>query len=161
MTDPFRPLKNAFARFATGITVVSCLDETGKPLGITVNSFTSVSLEPPVVSWCLDDKTSVARQFLNADHYAVSILMADQQALSNRFAKPGNHDMDPDEVETFVTGAPLLKGRIAGFDCHVHEKLKLGDHTVLFGRIAHFDSTNGKPLVYVGRQYATGPEIED
>ncbi|NRA30655.1 MAG: flavin reductase family protein, partial [Parvularculaceae bacterium] len=89
MTDPHRPLKNAFARYPTGVTIVSCLGLAGEPLGITVNSFTSVSLVPALVSWCLDDTSSVAKHFAAADHYAVSILAADQQDFSNRFATPG------------------------------------------------------------------------
>lgn len=161
MSDPFRPLKNAFARFATGITVVSCLPEEGGPIGITVNSFSSVSLEPPMVSWCIDRGSSVAAQFLAADHYAVSILSAEQQHLSNRFATPGKHAMTPEEIETFATGAGLLKGRLAGFDCRIAQRVEVGDHVILIGEIVHFDSAEGRPLMYVGRQYAEGPEIRD
>lgn len=161
MSDPYRPLKNAFARYTTGITVVSCLSRLGKPIGITVNSFTSVSLEPPLVSWCLDDHTSVAGEFLAADHYAVSILAADQEALSNRFATPGQHDFGADEGETFSTGAPLLEGRIAGFDCRLADRLKVGDHTILIGEVVHFDSFERAPLVYAGRRYTAGPVITD
>lgn len=161
MSDPYRPLKNAFARYATGVTVVSCLSREGHPVGITVNSFTSVSLQPPLVSWCLDDNTSIAAEYLAADHYAVSILAADQEALSNRFATPGQHGFQADEGETFSTGSPLLKGRIAGFDCRVTDRLNIGDHTILVGEVLHFDSTPGEPLIYAGRQYVRGPAISD
>jgi flavin reductase (DIM6/NTAB) family NADH-FMN oxidoreductase RutF len=161
VSDPYRPLKNAFARFSTGITVVSCLDTAGRPLGITVNSFTSVSLEPPLVSWCLDDHSSVAAAFLAADHYGVSILAADQEELSNRFATPGRHGFGEGEGEAFKTGAPLLPGRIAGFDCRLADRLKVGDHTILIGEIVHFDSRDGEPLIYAGRQYVRGPLIAE
>ncbi|WP_189575897.1 flavin reductase family protein [Parvularcula lutaonensis] len=161
MSDPFRPLKNAFARYPTGVTVVSCVGSDGKPLGITVNSFNSVALEPALVSWCLDDHTSVAAEFLAADHYAVSILSVDQEKACMRFATPGQHEFINGEGETFKTGAPLLKGRIAGFDCRLAERLKVGDHTILIGEIVHFDSFPGKPLVYAGRQFLSGPMIED
>lgn len=161
MTDPFRPLKNAFSRFATGVTVVSCVGRDGEAIGITVNSFTSVSLEPPLVSWCLDDATSVTADFLAADHYAVSVLMADQQDLCGRFATPGQHGFNPGEGEVFRTGAPLLKGRIAGFDCRLANRFKVGDHTVLVGEIVHFDSFEGEPLVYAGRQFVPGPTVAD
>ncbi|MEM9837614.1 MAG: flavin reductase family protein [Pseudomonadota bacterium] len=159
MTDPFRPLKNAFSRFATGITVVSCLPKEGGPIGITVNSFSSVSLEPAMVSWCIDRGSSVSEHFLAANHYAVSILSAGQQDLSNRFATPGNHAMAADEIDTFATGAGLLKGRLAGFDCRIAQRVEVGDHVILIGEIVHFDSADGKPLMYVGRQYTDGPEI--
>lgn len=161
MSDPYRPLKNAFSRFATGVTVVSCIGQDGAPLGITVNSFSSVSLEPPLVSWCLDDLSSVAPSFLAADHYAVSILAADQELMSNRFATPGQHDFKEGEGETFRTGAPLLKGRVAGFDCRLAERFKVGDHTILIGEIVHFDSFGGSPLIYSGRTYSVGPAFSD
>ncbi|MEM7740142.1 MAG: flavin reductase family protein [Pseudomonadota bacterium] len=161
MTDPYRPLKNAFARFSTGVTVVSCQPKLGPAQGITVNSFSSVSLEPALVSWCLADETSIAEAFLAVDHYAVSILASDQQTLSDRFATPGQHTFSKDEGDTFRTGAPLLSGRLAGFDCRVAERFKVGDHTILIGEIVHFDSRAGEPLIYAGRQYVTGPAIDD
>ncbi len=161
MSDPYRPLKNAFARFATGVTIVSCVGRDGRALGITVNSFGSVSLDPALVSWCLDDKTSVAQDCLSANQYAVSILAADQEAMSNRFATPGQHAFKAGEAEVFKTGAPLLKGRIAGFDCRLADKIQLGDHTILIGEVVHFDSRAGEPLVYAGRQYLRGPFIKD
>jgi flavin reductase (DIM6/NTAB) family NADH-FMN oxidoreductase RutF len=161
VSDPYRPLKNAFARFATGVTVVSCLPERGGPIGITVNSFTSVSLEPPLVSWCIDEHSSVAEQFLAADHYGVSILSAGQEALSNRFATPGQHAILDGEGERFMTGAELLKGRLAGFDCRLAERVRAGDHTILIGEVVHFDSVPGAPLIYAGRSYMTGPSVED
>ena len=161
MSDPFHPLKNAFARFPTGVTVVSCLGADGRALGITVNSFGSVSLDPALVSWCLDDKTSVSASYLSAGSYAVSILAAEQEAMSNRFATPGQHSFQAGEAEVFKTGAPLLKGRIPGFDCRVAEKIQLGDHTILIGEVVHYDSRAGQPLVYAGRQYLRGPMIKD
>jgi flavin reductase (DIM6/NTAB) family NADH-FMN oxidoreductase RutF len=161
VSDPYRPLKNAFARYTTGVTVVSCLDPSGRALGITVNSFTSVSLEPALVSWCLDDRTSVADAFLNADHYAVSVLAADQEAQSQRFATPDNHAFAEGEGERFATGAPLLEGRIAGFDCRLADRFRVGDHTMLIGEVVHFDSREAAPLVYVGRGYSQGPVITD
>lgn len=159
VNDPYRPLKDAFACFSTGVTVVSCQPKTGPAQGITVNSFSSVSLEPALVSWCLADETSIADSFLAVDHYAVSILAADQQNLSDRFATPGKHAFEKGEGETFRTGAPLVAGRLAGFDCRVAERFKVGDHTILIGEIVHFDSRPGEPLIYAGRQYVTGPAI--
>jgi len=141
--------------------VVSCQPQTGPAQGITVNSFSSVSLEPALVSWCLADVTSVADAFLAVDHYAVSILASEQQHLSDRFATPGRHGFAEGEGTAFRTGAPLLEGRLAGFDCRVAERFKVGDHTILIGEIVHFDSRPGEPLIYAGRQYVTGPAITD
>ncbi|MEM9421476.1 MAG: flavin reductase family protein [Pseudomonadota bacterium] len=161
MSDAFRPQKNAFARYPTGVTVVSCLPPGKAPLAITVNSFTSVSLDPTMVLWCIETRSSVFEAFAAADNYAVSILAADQQDLSNRFATPGQHGFAAGEGETYVTGAPLLAGRIAGFDCTIAARHDAGDHVILVGAVQHFDSREGAPLIYAGRQYLEGPAIQD
>ncbi|RFB04695.1 flavin reductase family protein [Parvularcula marina] len=161
MSDPYQPLKNAFARYTTGVTVVSCLPKDGKPVALTVNSFTSVSLEPTLVLWCLDNHTSIKPSFDESASYAVSVLASDQQAVSNRFATPGRHDVTPAESETFATGSPLLKGRLAGFDCEIVARHQAGDHVVLIGQVKHFDSRDGAPLIYSGRTYLTGTLISD
>lgn len=161
MTDSYRSQKNAFARYATGVTIVSCVPPGNPPIAITVNSFTSVSLDPTMVLWCIDKNTSVFDQFMAADHYGVSVLAFEQAHLSTRFATPGNHGFEDGEGEVFKTGAPLLPGRLAGFDCDVHERVDAGDHVILIGRVVHFDSRGGKPLVYAGRQYVEGPMMAD
>lgn len=161
MSDVFKPLKNAFTRYATGVTVVTCVPPGGEPVGITVNSFTSVSLDPALVLWCLDDGASLFEAFSAAPAYGVSVLSLDQQDLSNRFATPGRHQVSPSEAETFDTGAPLLKGRLAGFDCTVWERHEAGDHLIMIGQVRHFDSRDGQPLIYSGRQYLSGPAIKD
>ncbi|MEM9234148.1 MAG: flavin reductase family protein [Pseudomonadota bacterium] len=161
MSDPYKPLKNAFARYPTGVTVVSCLPADGNPVALTVNSFTSVSLEPALVLWCLETHSSIKSAFDESTSYAVSVLAADQQHLSNRFATPGEHAVKPGDGETFVTGSPLLKGRLAGFDCEIVERHGSGDHLILIGEVKHFDSREGAPLIYSGRTYLTGTLIKD
>lgn len=161
MSDPFKPLKNAFARYATGVTVVSCQPKDGPAVGLTVNSFTSVSLQPALVMWCLEAHSSIKWAFDEAQSYAVSILAAEQQHLSNHFATPGQHEMSSSDVETFETGAPLLKGRLAGFDCKIVERHGSGDHLILIGEVQHFDSRAGAPLIYSGRKYLSGELISD
>ncbi|WOI52378.1 flavin reductase family protein [Parvularcula sp. LCG005] len=159
MSDPYRGHKNAFSRYTTGVTVVSCLPDGHEPLGITVNSFTSVSLEPTLVLWCLDRRSSVFGHFMSADNYAVSILNAAQQPLSIRFATPGRHNFLPDETESFATGAPLLKDRLAGFDCRIWDRKDAGDHVILIGEVVHHDYSDDEPLIYSGRQYLQGRPI--
>ncbi len=158
MTDPYRALKNAFGRFATGVTVVSCLDAERRPVAITVNSFASVSLDPPLVLWCIEERASTFETFLAADAYAVSILKSDGVALSNRFAAHGPPSPAPEETEIWESGAPLLKDRLAGFDCRVVDRLRSGDHVILVGEVLRFDARAGKPLLYFASQYAEGPE---
>jgi flavin reductase (DIM6/NTAB) family NADH-FMN oxidoreductase RutF len=161
MADPYRSIKNAFSRYATGVTVVSCAPDGREPVGLTVNSFTSVSLEPTMVLWCIEHRASVFADFMAADHYAVSVLAADQQDYSIRFATAGRHAFPPELRDTHVSSAPLLKGRLAGFDCRVVARHEAGDHVILLGHVVAFDSREGQPLVYAGGAYLNGPTIAD
>ncbi len=156
MADEFRPLKNAFGKFATGIAIATCVDANGDFRALTINSFTSVSLDPALLLWCLENKTAAYPHFMEADAYALSILGAGQTALSNRFAGRAPEPPAPDEYEIWETGAPLLKSRIAGFDCRIHRRHKAGDHAILIGEVVRFDSNDDGPLVYYASRYYSG-----
>ncbi len=163
MTILATDLKNTFARFATGVTVVSCLPpgDNARPQAMTVNSFTSVSLDPPLVLWCIDKHSRIFKEFDTSSNYAVSILGADDQKWSEHFATPGQHGFDDIDYDTLTTGAPLLKGRIAGLDCEIASRHDAGDHVILVGRVVKVDYQDEKPLLYVGRQYLAGPLITE
>jgi len=158
MNDEFRPLKNAFGRFATGVCVATCRDGDAYA-ALTMNTFTSVALKPPLVLWCVETKAPSYAAFMAADSYAVSVLKANQADLSVRFASHKPQPLGEQEVEVWETGAPLLKPRLAGFDCRVHARHKAGDHVILIGEVARFDASAGGPLVYFASQYKT--EITD
>jgi len=160
MTDPHRPLKNAFGRFATGIAIATCANARGGYTAITINSFTSVSLEPALVLWCLEGKASSFGDFMAAPSYAISILAADQQALAERFARHEPQSLQPHELELWLTGAPVLAGRLAGFDCKVVDRHRSGDHVILVGEVAQFDAFDGAPLMYFASRYAKGPATD-
>ncbi|MEL6365910.1 MAG: flavin reductase family protein [Pseudomonadota bacterium] len=153
MSDPHRPLKTAFSRYATGVTVVGCMTPEGAPVGLTVNSFTSVSLEPPLVLWCVDRASGLFDIYAGAEAYAVSVLREDAAETSTRFATPDRHVMAAGEHETKSTGAPLLRSRLAGFDCRVVGRHAAGDHMILVGEILDFDAADGKPLLYANSAY--------
>lgn len=160
--DTARQLKNTFARYPTGVTVVSVFDPArGGPIGITVNSYTSVSLEPPLILWCIDKHSSVFETFVAAPHYAVSVLRAGQDNLSNRFATPGQHGFEAGEGQAMSSGAVLLTGRLAGMHCKVVDRHEAGDHVILVGEVLHADYEIGTPLVYCGRKYIEGIEIAE
>ncbi len=160
MTDPYRPLKNAFGRFATGIAVAACANPRGGYTAITINSFTSVSLEPALVLWCLEFKASSFGDFMAAPSYSITILSAAQQSLSERFARHEPEPLVAHEYELWLTGAPVLTGRLAGFDCRVVDRHRSGDHIILVGEVAQFDSVDGAPLLYFASRYAKGPTTE-
>jgi flavin reductase (DIM6/NTAB) family NADH-FMN oxidoreductase RutF len=161
MSDPYRPLKNAFGRFATGVAVAACANARGGYTAITVNSFTSVSLEPPLVLWCLETKASSFPDFFGAPSYAISILTAAQQPVSERFARHVPEPLGPHEIELWLTGAPVLAERLAGFDCRVVDRHRSGDHVILVGHVMQFDSKDGAPLTYFASRYGKGPLTDD
>lgn len=155
MSFDSRALRNAFGCFATGVTVVTTKPDGADPIGITANSFSSVSLEPPLVLWCLDKGSDTLPIFEKTDNYAINVLSEEQTALSNHYAKTGQHSMIDDQWRTAKTGAPLIDGALAHFDCALHARHDAGDHIIMVGRILHFESAGeGKPLIYARGGYA-------
>lgn len=140
MTDPYRKLKDAFGRFSTGVAIAACANGRGGFTAITINSFTSVSLEPPLVLWCIETKASTFGDFSASRSYSVSILTDAQQADSERFASHEPRPLAPDEYEIWKTGSPILKRRLAGFDCEIVDRHRSGDHVILVAKVVAFDS---------------------
>jgi flavin reductase (DIM6/NTAB) family NADH-FMN oxidoreductase RutF/DNA-binding MarR family transcriptional regulator len=142
-------LRRALGNFATGITVVTAQSPEGERIGLTVNSFNSVSLDPPLVLWSLDkrsvDSLDVIRR---ANHFAVNILAADQLDLSNQFARPHSDKFANIDYREGPGRAPLLEGCAARFHCTLHETVDAGDHWILIGRVLDFDDFGRAPLLY-------------
>lgn len=153
MNDHQRPLRDALGNFATGITVITTRCPNGQPKGMTVNSFASVSLEPPLVSWCIGEQASLWELFQESDYFAVNILQAHQQVLSNRFA--GSHKDNFDEVPWHEGqhGLPLLTGCNSYFQCQVQHRYPGGDHHIIVGRVLDFSGDTMSPLVFFGGEY--------
>jgi flavin reductase (DIM6/NTAB) family NADH-FMN oxidoreductase RutF len=156
MTDKYRPLKDAFGRFATGIAIATCRGREGRLTALTINSFTSVSLAPSLVLWCIENRAAAFADFMAAESYGVSVLHSDQQSFSERFAHFQDNGLKEDEVEFWSTGAPILKDRLAGFDCRITARHKAGDHVILIGEVVRYDSMQGDPLVYYASNYYKG-----
>lgn len=143
----------ALGRFATGVAVVTTQTPNGVA-GITINSFTSVSLLPPIVLWCLDDKASRYPLFATAERFGVSILAADQQALSNRFAKSSAPFADEADWELSAAGVPVMRGALAQLSCRTVDARPLGDHMVIAGEVEGLAARDGEPLLYFAGRYA-------
>lgn len=154
-SQPFdtRDFRRALGQFATGVCIVTARDQAGHPTGLTVNSFASVSLEPPLVLWSLARSSSVFAAFDAAPHFAVNVLAADQLDLSNRFASPGERFTGL-EWEEGHHGLPLLRGCLANFECTVAARHEGGDHIIFIGEVARYDARPGEPLLYSGGRYA-------
>ncbi len=158
MTDKYRPLKDAFGRFATGIAVAACRNGDGEIKAITINSFTSVSLDPPLVLWCLENRASTYTSFISAERYSVNVLRADQRAVSDFYAGYIKDPIAEDGFEVWKTGAPVMKEHLAAFDCKIVARHDAGDHVILVGEVEQFHSEEGKPLVYYASNYYQGTE---
>ncbi|NCF79068.1 MAG: hypothetical protein GWP34_04100, partial [Alphaproteobacteria bacterium] len=128
-------LRRAFGHFGTGVAVIGFHDRENRPLGLTINSFASVSLQPALLSWCLANESQLYDDIATVSRFSVNILAADQVNLSNRMAGAGCHELGAEEIEDVTDSAPALKGALAHFDCHVHHKIEAGDHLLLIGGI--------------------------
>lgn len=145
-----RELRNTLGRFATGVTIVSAL-ENGKTHGMTANAFVSVSLNPPLVLVSLDNRSHMHRILPSAGRYGISVLAEDQRALSEHFAGRPTEDVHVDFVSRADT--PLVDGAVACFVVRVIDVHSAGDHTLYIGQVEYFESRNDKPLVFYAGNY--------
>ena len=152
--DDARRFRNALGAFATGVTIVTTRDAAGKDVGLTANSFNSVSLEPPMVLWSLAKNARSLPAFLAATHFAVHVLAADQEELSLRFAARGAEKFTGLDLERNASGVPLLRGCSARFQCRTAFRHEGGDHVIFVGAVESFDHSDRPPLVFHGGRYA-------
>ena len=149
-------LRNALGSFATGITVITSKAPSDEAIGMTVNSFASLSLDPPLVLWSLQNNSECAPIFSQVSHYNVSVLSTDQQDLSNRYAKKGSHGLDKADYQEGEASGVVIKNAIASFECKIEHRLEGGDHTIMVGRVLAFNTaTDGEPLLFHSGKYRT------
>ena len=145
-------LRQALGRFATGVTVVTCLGDKG-PCGITANSFSSVSLDPPLILWNIAKVSNSLRAYLAAEHFAINVLGAGQRDLSHHFAQSDHTVFKGIEYSVSEHGVPMLPDTIASFECRTYEIHDCGDHFIIIGEVERFDSSDGDPLLFFGGDY--------
>lgn len=152
-SDP-RTLRDALGCFATGVTVVTCFDEAGCPFGITANSFTSVSLDPPLLLVNVHKAAASARALTAARHFAVNVLQTGQRPASIRFSTRDEDRFGPNDWSPGEFGAPVLGGSLSVFECERHAVHDGGDHHIVIGQVlkASFDPTLD-PLLYFRGSY--------
>lgn len=154
MTD-HRALRDAFGCFATGITIVTSFDEEGRPVGFTANSFTSVSLDPPLLLVCPGRSASSLPAIRKTGLFGVSVLAIGQRPVAERFAMRGVDRFAEGEWVESESGLLLLEGACANFACTLHQDIDAGDHQLLLGRIDSFRSAaDRQPLMYLRGSYA-------
>ena len=149
-----REFRASLAMFATGVTIVTARTAGGELLGLTANSFNSVSLSPPLVLWSLSQAASTLPALSQGSHYAINILAADQKELAERFAsKQGDRWQDVAFTDG-ISGAPLLTGAAASFECFNRSRYEEGDHVIFVGEVEHCSRQEGaSPLLYHGGKF--------
>lgn len=144
--DTTHDFRGALGRFATGVTVVTCQSDLG-PLGITANSFASVSLDPPLVLWSPDKGSSRHASFVNAPYFCIHILGQEQRDLCMRFVRDGL-DFKGLSMSECPNGTPLINGCLAHFECSLSAAHDAGDHTIIVGHVNAAAARDGDPLVF-------------
>ena len=145
--------RRACGRFATGVTVASVLDAQGAPHGLTVSSFTSVSLSPPLISICLGHAVTIIDLFRNARYFGINVLAENQQELSERFARQGWDRFDGLKWHRGKTGVPLLTGTLASIECAVEQRVTAGDHDIFVAEMVSARVHEGDPLIHFSSRY--------
>lgn len=163
MTDkPAAPLagfdslafRNALGHFPTGVTIVTTRDSDGNPVGMTASSFNTVSLEPPLVLWSIAKTANCFDAFKDSDHFAIHVLGEAQRELSNLFGRPSPADkfaLLP--TQNGSCQSPILPDYIACYECTLEHRYEGGDHIILVGRVQHFHTQNGSPLIFHDGRY--------
>lgn len=146
-----KALRAALGQFTTGVAIATALDHNKRPVGMTINSFSSVSLDPALVSWCIDQNAASYATFMEAGNFALTVLAADQADLALRFATRG-----ADKFRGIAIGngqAPVIERACAWFQCEPYRSIVLGDHLMLVGKVTEFGNNDLQPLVFRGGQF--------
>lgn len=140
--------RRALGCFATGVAVVTALEKDGSKAGITINSFNSVSLKPPLVLWSVAQESSSFETFAEAEYFAVNVLAMDQREMCDRFAGRGTNKFDGLNCGEGVGGVPILPAFSAVFECRTEHRYEGGDHIILVGRVLNFEDRKTDPLIF-------------
>lgn len=154
--------RRALSCFATGVAVVTTLEDNGARVGMTISSFNSVSLNPPLVLWSIGKSALSHDVFTRSDYFAVNVLSMQQQDISSRFAQSGTDKFEGLACREGIGGAPVLPEYAACFECGTEHVYDGGDHTILVGRVLRFEDRESDPLIfYRGRFLRKGGPYPD
>ena len=149
-----RELRDALGRFATGVCLITTVSESGEAMGMTANSFSSVSLEPPLVLWSLQNNSDVYDVFARPRYYAINVLSLEQQSHSSLYAKKGQHALDPTHFTDGAHGAPVIRDALVTFECELEATHEGGDHLIIVGRVHDLHHrADGEPLLFYAGGY--------
>lgn len=149
-----RELRNALGRYATGVCVISTVTGAGQAVGMTANSFASVSLEPPLVLWSLQNNSDLYDVFSSPRFYAINILSSEQEGHSNQYAKKGQHELSPEHFMLGQHGSPIIRDALVSFECELEKTHEGGDHLIIVGRVRDMQQRpTGEPLLFFSGGY--------
>jgi flavin reductase (DIM6/NTAB) family NADH-FMN oxidoreductase RutF len=152
-TDPFL-FRQLLGRFATGVTILTVAAPDGRPLGMTANSLSSVSLQPPLISVCVDHEAEMHDAILASPEFVVNVLASPQEALARRFSDKHEDRFDGVGYRRSAEGLILLDGALAHIECERFAHYPGGDHTIVLGRVTGGTTSDGRPLLYYRGGYA-------
>ncbi|WP_432353804.1 flavin reductase family protein [Sporosarcina sp. A2] len=158
-SDKVSSFKEAMANYPTGVTVVTTIDEEGNPIGLTVNSFASVSLDPLLILWSIDKRVSTYESFKKVDKFAVNILADNQAEIASVFAsRTSNQErFEKSDWDLSKNNLPIIKRAMATLQCKTFKQIEAGDHTIIIGEISEIVVEKKSPLVYQGRKMGALP----
>ena len=145
--------RRAMSCFATGVAVVTAVDKSGAKVGMTINSFNSVSLQPPLVLWSIANDSQSFATFVDAEHFAVNVLAIHQQNICEQFAARGTDKFNGLECSEGIAGVPILPTYSAVFECRAEHRYDVGDHAILVGRVLRFEDRKTDPLIFYRGHY--------
>jgi flavin reductase (DIM6/NTAB) family NADH-FMN oxidoreductase RutF len=151
--DPAQ-FRQLLGRFATGVTILTVVTPDGRPIGMTANSLSSVSLRPPLLSVCVEREAEMHDVILQADEFVVNVLSSPQETLARRFADKHPDRFDGVGYHLSPDGLILLDGALAHIECHRHTQYEAGDHTIVVGKVVGGATGDGRPLLYYRGGYA-------
>ena len=149
-----RELRSALGRFATGVCVISTVTDSGQAVGMTANSFSSVSLDPPLVLWSLQNNSDVYDVFSSPRYFAINILAREHESHSNQYAKKGDHELDAAHYHLGKHGSPIIHDALVSFECELEATHEGGDHLIIVGRVRDLhERPDGEPLLFFSGGY--------
>lgn len=152
---PFDPmqLRKVMGFFATGVTIITTRDQSGKPYGLTANAVTSLSLTPPLLLICVDRKAETFPHFFDSKIFVLNILSRDQETLSRRFATTGGDKFSGVPWRVGGLGTPILEETLGHIECRIVETLEGGDHVIHIGQVEDAEAREGQPLIFFRGKY--------
>ncbi len=158
MSEKENVFKEVMGNYPTGVTIVTARNEEGEPVGLTVNSFASVSLDPLLVLWSIDHRVSSLEAFKSADHFAIHILSGDQQDLCKTFASKDTDRFNSCTWESSEYNLPVINDAYAVLQCKTFKQVEAGDHTILIGEVQDIQKSDTKePMMYHQRRFGPIP----